>query len=145
MDRCRRVRGMTSSENGRNECGRTPHGLAGRPTLLPLKATKAKLNLKVSGDMGQIEILGAKEATELVLQTRKSPAGSISFEIESRRTRWKFHRMAESDSVSGPALFRTRRLEAPVDLMAGNAKSYWRIESLSLELSGVTTDQPVKE
>jgi hypothetical protein len=113
-------------------------------TLLPLKATKAKLNLKVSGDMGQIEILGAKEATELVLQTRKSPAGSISFEIEDPAA-------LEVSPDGGIRLgFRAGLVpdptaEAPVDLMAGNTKSYWRIESLSLELSGVTTDQPVKE
>ncbi len=113
-------------------------------TLLPLKAGKAKLHLKVSGDMGQIEILGAKEATEVVLQTRRAPAGSISFEIEDPSVL--------DVSIDGgirlgikAGLVPDAPLDAPVDLMAGNTKSYWRIESLSLELSGVTTDQPVEE
>ena len=113
-------------------------------TLLPLKAKKAKLQLKVSGDMGQIEILGAKDATEIVLQTRKAPAGSISFEIEDPA--------ALDVSPDGgirlgfkAGLVPDAPLDAPVDLMAGNTKSYWRIESLSLELSGVTNDQPVEE
>lgn len=113
-------------------------------SLLPLKAGKVNLHLKVSGDMGQIQVLGANEAAEVVLQTMKAPAGSITFEIDDPAglnvspdggLRLGFKAGLVPDTTT----------EAPADLMAGNTKSYWRIESLSLELSGITTDQTVEE
>ena len=113
-------------------------------TLLPLKATKAKLKLKVSGDMGQLEILGAKEATEFSLQALKAPAGSVSIEIDDPGVLDVSMGGAIRLGVKA-GLVPDTNMEAPVDLMAGNTKSYWRIESLSLELSAVTTDQPAEE
>jgi hypothetical protein len=49
--------------------------------LLPLQATKAQININVSGLMGTIEILGIRNGEAIGLQTVTDPVGSMSFEI----------------------------------------------------------------
>lgn len=113
-------------------------------SLLPLKATKANVVVKVFGDMGQLEILGVKDGTEVTIQTVNNPAGSLVFELNDPTVL--------DVSVSGALRLGVKAgivpetpSEPSVDLMSGSTASYWRIESLALQLSAVTTDQSAEE
>jgi hypothetical protein len=114
------------------------------PKLLPLKPTKAKVNVKVSGDMGQLEILGVKDGAEVTLQTERNPAGTLVFELDdptvldvSLDGRLRLGIKAGIVPNSQP--------EVSVDPMSGTTASYWRIESLTLQLSAVTTELAAEE
>ncbi len=107
--------------------------------LLPSRATKARVDVDVSGLMGRLEILGARNGEVVSLQSVTDPVGTLSFEIDDPDVltisddgglilgiRAGVPTQTEGDG-SG-----TGQASAAVNLAA--PANYWRIESLSLQL-----------
>ena len=113
-------------------------------SVLPLNATKARIDVKVSGAMGEFEILGVKEAVETSLQSVRNPVGSMQFEIDDPTV---LQVDANGRMVLGVKAGVTPdpSQQAAGDPMANLAKNYWRIESLTLQLWGVTTELSAEE
>jgi hypothetical protein len=105
-------------------------------SLLPLVATKARLEIKVSGPMGRIEILGVKNGAPVSLQTVTNPVGSLVFEIEDAEV---LNISDQGDlslgiSAGDPAA-------GPAPMAVGSADNFWRIDSLALQISAKASDR----
>ena len=110
--------------------------------LLPLAVERARIDLKVSGPIGQVEILGLKEGNVIGLQKVKNPVGSLSIDI------------ADSDAlvIDGEGRLALGldagdrdRLPAAPDRIQNAKANFWRIESLALQLWAQTTEPATKD
>ena len=108
-------------------------------SVLPVKVTRARLNIKVSGAMGQIEILGVKNGSEATLQSVKDPVGSLRFEIDDPSV-LAVSTDGELRLGVKAGVLRDSMPQASAEVSTGNAANYWRIESLTLQLWAVTTE-----
>ena len=113
-------------------------------SILPLKATRAQIIAKVSGAMGEIKIIGVKDGTGVPLQTVRDPAGLLQFDIDDPTV---LNVTMDGQLSLGITAGMTDVLDpqATVDIMTASPKNYWRIESLTLQLSGVTTELLAEE
>lgn len=108
-------------------------------TLLPLKPSKARIQIEVSGPMHRLEILGIKNDVPTKLEGVSDPIGSLTFEV------------ADLDALSvtdqgelclGIGVGNTSRSDAPGQPIAnpGNSPAnYWRIHSLNLQVWATAT------
>lgn len=93
--------------------------------LLPLEATKASLEIKVSGPMGRIEILGVKNGAPVSLQTVMNPVGSLFLKIEDPDV------LTISDQGD---LSLGINAGDPTEVAGASAANFWRIDSLALQV-----------
>lgn len=104
-----------------------PHG------LLPLVVTRARLQIKVSGPMGRLEILGVKGAEIVSLQTSENPFGTLEFEINDEDVLAVTDRGELALGLNaGVAADPSQHGDASPG--SGGTPTYWRIESLALQL-----------
>jgi hypothetical protein len=102
--------------------------------LLPLKANKAHLTVKVSGPMGRLEIMGAKDGSAVTLETVENPVGVREFEINDPSVLTINSNGELTLGVSA---------DVTANLSGGQSRgtaNYWRVESLALQLWAVTTE-----
>jgi hypothetical protein len=113
-------------------------------SILPLKATRAQIIAKVSGAMGEIKIIGVKDGTEVPLQNIRNPAGLLQFDIDDPTV---LNVTMDGQLSLGITAGMTDVVDpqATVDIMTASPKNYWRIESLTLQLWGVTTELLAEE
>ncbi|MFN0018160.1 MAG: hypothetical protein ACKVP0_07875 [Pirellulaceae bacterium] len=99
--------------------------------LLPLEPLQAKVTVQVAGPMGKLEIAAVRGTDTVVLKTWSDPVGTLSAEI------------------TDPALLQVNDGGLLLKISGGDPSrpsltnssgkaSYWRIESLRLEMTGTT-------
>ncbi|WP_397568090.1 hypothetical protein [Schlesneria sp. T3-172] len=122
--------------------------------LLPLQASRARIDFRVSGPVGRIEILGLKDGQVTSVQAVNDPVGELAIDV----TDTDILKIAEDGELTlGLIAGDTRRKEAVGDA-AGGKKSlgdnafdpsskvnYWRIESMTLQLWVKATEQVAKD
>jgi hypothetical protein len=126
--------------------------------LLPVTAQRARLDLKVSGPIGRVEIFGQKNGSASSLGSVVNPVGSISFEIADPE-------LMEIDGEGRLALGLSAGQPANAVPASGGAEgapaetaqppipsntqgtkaNYWRIESLALQLWAKTVEPTAKD
>lgn len=110
--------------------------------LLPVAAERARIDLKVTGPVGRIEVFGLKDGNVVGLQTISNPVGSLSIDIADAEalTIDREGRLA----LGLDAGDRDRAQTAP-DTNQNTKANYWRIESLALQLWAKTTEPATKD
>ncbi|MEZ6031680.1 MAG: hypothetical protein R3C17_01130 [Planctomycetaceae bacterium] len=130
--------------------------------LLPMTVSHAQITVKVSGAMGQIEVLGVDNGNVVSLGNISEPVGVLSFEIDksevlsvSRSGELTLGVRAGLSAQSDPSRAEPNSNgggNSP-DSTAGTATvrgesgaaNYWRIESLTVQLQAHATEQPEEE
>ena len=109
-------------------------------TLLPLHPSKARIEVKVTGPMGRLEILGVKQESVVTLDTVDDPVGTLLFEVDdpevltvAENGELKLGINAGATAPPGTAAVN------PMSAASAQAK-YWKIESLSLKLWAKTAE-----
>jgi hypothetical protein len=94
--------------------------------------------------MGEIKIIGVKDGTEVPLQNIRNPAGLLQFDIDDPTV---LNVTMDGQLSLGITAGMTDVVDpqATVDIMTASPKNYWRIESLTLQLWGVTTELLAEE
>lgn len=123
--------------------------------LLPLTAKRARIDFKVSGPVGRIELFGLKKESVTSLKTVTDPVGSLSIEIsdiealtiddEGRLSLGLSAGDATRPGLTQNAADQSRTDEqrrAPTQVNQSAKVNYWRIESLALQLWASTTETP---
>ena len=123
--------------------------------LTPLVGRRARIDLKVTGPIGQIEILGLKNGNVTSLKTIANPVGSSSIEItdadvlsiDDQGLLSLGVNAGRFDPAAGtPNGSDKTSSERPIPSSNPNAKAnYWRIESLALQLWAETTAPTAKD
>ena len=121
--------------------------------LLPVTPRRARVDIKVTGPVGRIEILGIKQGTVTSLQTFMDPVGSVSIELNDPEaiTVDQEGRLALGISAGdpnrpelthnlSPAKPTDDQTRAPIQIDQNAKVNYWRIESLGLTLWATTTE-----
>ena len=114
------------------------------PELLPISSTRATVQVKASGPMGRLEILGLKGDAIQSVQVVTDPVGTITIDVTDAD-------LLEISPDGGLSLGVNAGIPTP-DAAPGpdgtapapspNAQlkaNYWRIESLSLQLWATTS------
>ena len=127
------------------------------PELLPLEATRARIDMRVSGPVGRIEVMGLKAGEVIVLKNILDPVGSLSINVDRNDV---LSIAPDGGLVLGisagdpdrPEL--THVIDKPLE-KGGNQSSssqekttkvnYWRIESLAVQLWAKTTASTGKD
>jgi hypothetical protein len=105
--------------------------------LLPLKPQTARIQVRVSGPIGKLEISGMKLGRVVPLKKWIDPVGAVELTAEGD---------ALSFDATGGILFRVaagdpdRPELTRTETSDGTKTNYWRIESLKLELKAQTTE-----
>lgn len=121
--------------------------------LLPLDVRRARMEIKVSGPVGLIEIKGLKNQTVTSLFKKIDPVGTLTIEIDDPEVLT----ISDSDNVdlgvyagdpSRPEMTRpksepTTTTKRKIDSI--EKVNYWRIDSLTLQLWAQTATPPAKE
>ncbi|MEO2032200.1 MAG: hypothetical protein ABGZ35_08950, partial [Planctomycetaceae bacterium] len=112
--------------------------------FLPLQAKHVRLEINVSGLMGQIEILGTKDGNVVSLQTVADPVGTVIIDIDDPES------LTVSENGELPLGVSAGVLEESDPAQANSATgtgfdadtpaNYWRIDSLSVQLRAITTE-----
>lgn len=121
--------------------------------LLPLTARRARVDLKVTGPVGRIEIFGLKEGTPTSLKTVIDPIGSVAIDLNEADAlvidqEGRLSLGLSAGDASRPELTHGNSASggAGGQPQASSGKvNYWRIESLALQLWAVTTDLAKKD
>lgn len=123
--------------------------------LLPLRATRLHLEIGVSGLMGQIEVLGVRNGAVVSVQSVIDPVGTVVIDIDDPETLTIAEdgglplglsaglRSDADSSETASAAGGTGNPTTPSANTSFNAdapSNYWRIESLSVQLRGITTE-----
>ncbi|MGE0378478.1 MAG: hypothetical protein AB7Q45_23975 [Planctomycetaceae bacterium] len=130
--------------------------------LLPLRATQARLEVKVSGLMGRIEIMGVRDGEVVSLESVQDPVGSLVFELDDPeiltvsangeltlgvsagvsarpvRSQTESAAVASSDAAGSTP-------QAAAGLVSTAPANYWRIESLSMQLWARASELPEED
>ncbi|WP_010583979.1 hypothetical protein [Schlesneria paludicola] len=110
--------------------------------LLPLEATKARVEIKISGPSGRTEIMGIKGGASVSLKTVVNPIGAFSFEITDADL------LTLSDQGELSLGISTGNLDLSDSSQGGHAQSsgsnmssggmktanYWKIETFALQI-----------
>lgn len=121
--------------------------------LLPASASRARIEIKVSGPVGRIEILGLKNGGVAKLETVKDPVGTVLIDVNDPDA------LSISDSgelalgISAgdperPELTQSSPLEKGWTSKGRQTISkvnYWKIESLTVQLWAKTTEPIAKD
>lgn len=102
------------------------------PALYPFEIESAKLNIDVSGPVGLLEVSGYRDGQVVPLQTWRDPVGRVSVEISDPKALSVDDHGRVSMRISGGDPSRPE-LTMP-DPETGVTLSYWRLESVGLEL-----------
>ena len=122
--------------------------------LLPLAPGQASIDLKVSGPIGRVEILGLKNGNVVSLQSIVNPVGSLSIVITDSEAltiddQGHLALGLSAGNPDSPDLPQGTPDGVPPQASSStdlNAKvNYWRIESLALQLSAKTTEPTAKD
>lgn len=123
--------------------------------LMPIVARRAQIEMKVTGPIGRVEILGLKAGNVVNLKSIVNPVGSLTIEIPDadaltidQQGRLSLGLSAGHSDQPGPAgnLTDTPQTDGAVPAINKNAKAnYWRIESLSLQLWATTIEPTTKD
>ena len=105
--------------------------------LLPLKANKARLQIKLSGPIGRLEVLGIRENSPVSIESVVDPASTVTVNVSDSDLLTVSSDGDLSLGISGgdPA-----RAQAPNPSGTISGANYWRIESLDLNLWATATD-----
>ncbi len=107
--------------------------------FLPFDASRARLEISVSGLLGKIEVLAVKDGQVVTLQTESDPVGTVEINIDDPDAL----AISESGELS-LGISAGIEPDPAQDNAAADANS-WRFHSLSLQLWGNTTDSTVEE
>lgn len=140
--------------------------------LLPVIPKQARIHIKVSGPIGRVEILGLKKGDEVLLHSIQNPVGSVSIDLNDADAltvdddgRLILGLSAgngansqplpdlggEVSSQVFPSAMPTPQQGTPAPQQGtptpqqGTKVSYWRIESLALELRAITSEPTSRE
>ncbi|WP_010583993.1 type 1 glutamine amidotransferase family protein [Schlesneria paludicola] len=123
--------------------------------LMPVVSKRAQIDLKVTGPIGRVELMGLKEGNVVNLKSIVNPVGSLTIEITDPEAltidsqgRLSLGLSAGHSDQAVPAGNSTDnpQTDGTVPNMNKNAKAnYWRIESLSLQLWAETTEPNTKD
>ncbi len=111
--------------------------------LLPLQVQRARLMIQVTGPVGMLEIAAHRAPDIVALKTWIDPVGTLTLDITDIEL--------VKVSADGGLLLRVsggdpdRPELTNADLQHGEKRSYWQIESLTLDLRGKTIDSPGSE
>jgi hypothetical protein len=105
------------------------------PELLPLEPTEARIVARVTGPIGKLTIEGFKNGERSLVKSWTDPVGTVTGETTDRETL----RLSEDGGlflkVSGGDPDRPELTQS--DPTGDGHRSYWRIESLAVELRAV--------
>ena len=113
--------------------------------LLPAKAMKANLTIKVSGAIDRIEVLSVKNNAVVSLQKTMNPVGTIQIEIADASV---LELNEEGELALGISVGDPERAATNSDIVKtkiGTTSDYWKIESLGLNVWANTTEPLEKE
>ena len=121
--------------------------------LLPLTSRRARIDMKVTGPVGRIEIFGLKGGAATSLKTVIDPIGSVAIELNDPEALGINQDGRLSLGLSAGDASRPELTHGTSAASGGgtnpNASSgkvnYWRIESLALQLWATTTDLATKD
>lgn len=121
--------------------------------LLPAEASRARIEIKVSGPVGRIEILGVKNGKIETAETVKDPVGTISIDVNdpdllSIAATGELTLGINAGDPDRPELTQTSPSESERSSGKRNANAkvnYWKIESLTVQLWVKTTEPTAKE
>ncbi len=126
--------------------------------LVPVVAKRARIDLKVSGPIGRVEILGIKGGNVVELKTLVNPVGSVAIEITDAEAlpiddEGRLALGLSAGNADGPEPAQTRTDDAPSESTQQTTSSidqtakanYWRIESLALQLWAQITEPTTKD
>jgi hypothetical protein len=112
--------------------------------FLPLQAKHVRLEIKVSGLMGQIEILGTKDGNVVSLQTVTDPVGTVIIDIDDPESLTVSENGELPLGVSAGVLAESDPSEANSTAGSGfdadAPANYWKVDSLSVQLRAITTE-----
>jgi len=138
------------------------------PGLLPLTASRARLDISVTGPVGKLELMGVRGDTVVVLKTIMDPVGSLSIDIkdpevlsvneegrlslgilagDADRPELTHVEATVDPNLKKPsASTKNGNPEKDVRKVTSDAKTnYWRIESLTLQLWAKSTEPTAKD
>lgn len=112
--------------------------------FLPLQVSQLRLEITISGLMGQIEVLGIRDGAAVVLQAVDDPVGTVVIEIDDPTV------LAVSENgelalglTAGIADDEASGAGAPGSSFSTDSPAInWSIESLAVQLRAVTTELP---
>lgn len=120
--------------------------------LLPLDATKARVEIKISGPSGRTEVMGMKDGASVSLKTVVNPVGAFSFEITDASL------LTLSDQGELSLGISTGNLDLSDPGQGGNSQSgsanlsggmktanYWKIESFALQVWAKVPERSEKD
>ena len=121
--------------------------------LLPAAASRARIEIKVAGPVGRIEILGLKNDAVTSLETLKDPVGTVVFELNdpevlSISSSGELTLGVSAGDPDRPELTQTAPSEkgpASGGRQAISKVNYWKIESLTVQLWAKTTEPIAKD
>lgn len=111
--------------------------------LLPLQVQRTRLMIQVTGPVGKLEIAAHRAPDIVPLKTWIDPVGTLALDITDTELL--------NVSADGGLLLRVSGGDSDrpeltnADLQHGEKRSYWQIESLTLDLRGKTIDSPGSE
>ncbi len=120
------------------------------PELLPITAAKARVQIKASGPMGRLEVLGLKGDAVQSLQVVTDPVGTVTIEISDADVLTVSAdggvSLGVSAGIPSPEILGANSTTSPESAAANPGSlgddikaNYWRIEALSLQLWAKTT------
>ena len=111
------------------------------PALLPVKAIKAHLTIKVTGAIDRIEVLSVKNNAVINLQKLINPVGTVQMEIADATV---LDLSEEGELVIGISVGDPDQAGTNNNVTnskVGATSDYWKIESLGLSLWANTTEK----
>lgn len=120
--------------------------------LAPVVARRARIEMKVTGPIGRVEILGLKNGNVVSLKTVTNPVGSLSIDITDadamsidRDGRLALGLNAGDPEPTGASSDKVQSGGSASGSNKSTKANYWRIESLSLRLWAATTEPAGKD
>ena len=110
--------------------------------LLPLAIERARIDLKVTGPVGRLELFGLKDGKVVGLQRVVNPVGSLSLDVTDSAC---LKIDGEGRLSLGLDAGDRDRPQPAADAGQNSKANYWRIESLALQLWAQTTEPATKD
>lgn len=112
---------------------RIPH------SLLPASVTKAQLEIKATGAVGRIEVLGIRNNAAVRLQEVDNPVGTVQVEISDASV---LNLSDDGDLGLGITAGHSSKSQdtSGVNVKVGDVADYWKIESVKLNVWAKATD-----
>lgn len=109
-------------------------------TLLPVKALKAQLEVKVSGAVGRIEIHGIQNDAAVLMQEVKNPVGTVQVDLTDVAVLGINDDGELALGITAGELDRAAATDDVAAITAAASADRWKIESLGLNVWAKTTD-----